>query len=256
MNINLTAEIRFRCPSCQKLFCTEKSVFDLHQQVVDQKHHAEFECTDCRQEFLLYSKNDSTGLYVTELKKQKTLHHCPKCTFLKPLGVDECPHCGVFESKYVEIQKIENPRLYELNKAWNTVITDLTSDAFHQKFLDLAQKQSALNYAAQKYSDLKKVMGDDPLLEKYLKQVEIRLEAQIQTKLMQSRVEQSSEDLKYEQSQRLFIIVAVLGTVVFLINKVNPLFPNLNGLIVAVTLLSYGLWFLAKSSRKNTPTKL
>lgn len=247
MNIDLVAEIRFRCPHCQKLFCTDATAFE--KSATD----ADFQCTDCQKEFVLRNSFNATGLYETFVKQKPQFSSCPKCSNLKPLNQDECPSCGVLESKFSELQKVENPRLYELNKAWEVVLTDMTIDSSHQKFLDLAQKQSALNFAAQKYNDLKKIMGHDQLVEKYLKQIECRLEAHIQIQLNKSPNQTTENELSLLASGRLFVFVGLFGTFVLILNKIKPMFPNLNGLVVAITVLSYVLWFTTRpsDSKKN-----
>lgn len=250
MNVELAAEIRFRCPHCQKLFCTDQTAFE---GLTTHAHGADFQCTDCQKDFILSREVLSSGLYATEELRKTQFANCPKCSGLKPVGQDECPNCGVFESKFTEIQKVENPRLFQLNNAWQVILKDITSDSSHQYFLDQAQKQSALNFAAQKYNDLKKIMGEDPLIEKYLKQIEHRLDAHVKSQFLQSRSETPEEQQSLLASGRLFIFVALFGTFILIINKIKPLFPNLTGLVVAVTVLSYGLWFLTRPtvSKKN-----
>lgn len=248
MNVELAAEIRFRCPHCQKLFCTDKTAFE---GLGTTAQGADFQCTDCQKDFILTRTLQNSGLYITEELRKTQFSNCPKCSSLKPLLQDECPHCGVLESKFNEIQKVENPRLFQLNKSWQEILKDITDDKSHQSFLDQAQKQSALNFAAQKYNDLKKIMGEDPLIEKYLKQIEHRLEAHVKAQFNQSRQETSEQQQSILGSGRLFIFVALFGTFILIINKIKPLFPNLTGLVVAVTVLSYGLWFLAKTSTQK-----
>ncbi|MFN3697904.1 MAG: hypothetical protein ACK4VO_10735 [Pseudobdellovibrio sp.] len=244
MNTELSAEIRFRCPHCQKLFCTDKTAFDSDQK-------ADFQCTECRQDFILHKKTDNTGLFLTSVAIEKKFSNCPKCSFLKPIQSDECPNCGVLESKYIEIQKAENPRLFELNKAWQFVLSDITQDQLHQNFLDLAQKQSALNFAAQKYSDLKKVLGHDEIVEKYLKQIEQRLSFHIQSQFNQAKAEQTDNEVIEGFKRHYFIIVGLVGTTLLILNRIYPLYPNLNGLVVAITVLSYGLYFTTKNSKND-----
>lgn len=248
MNVELAAEIRFRCPHCQKLFCTDQTAFE---GLTFDSQGADFQCTDCHKDFVLTKQTLSTGLYETQELRKAQFAKCPKCSTLKPIGQDECPHCGVLESKFTELQKVENPRLFELNRAWEKILKDITVDHSHQVFLDRAQKQSALNFAAQKYNDLKKVMGEDPLIEKYLKQIEHRLEAHVQAQLMKTRGTEAEAELSMLASGRLFIFVALFGTFVLILNKVKPMFPNLTGLVMAITVLAYGLWFLTNSKAKE-----
>lgn len=252
MNTELSAEIRFRCPCCQKLFCTEATAFEKSSSDVrsERQTAVEFTCSECQKDFNLFNRIDETGLYISEPVRVSKLAHCPKCQQLKPQEADECPQCGVFESKYIEIQKVENPRLYELNKLWQQVVADFSNDQLHQRFMDLAQTQLALNFAAQKYNDIKKIIGQDFLVEKYLKQVEKRLEAQVQSKLIQARLESQKQSfVDHGQQQKLFITVALIGTFILIFNRIKPMFANLNGMVVAITVLSYGLWFFAKTTQ-------
>ena len=248
MNVELAAEIRFRCPHCQKLFCTDQTAFE---GLTTQSQGADFQCTDCHKDFVLTQAISSSGLYTAEELRKAPFASCPKCSTLKPLGQDECPHCGVLESKFTEIQKVENPRLFELNRAWETILQDITVDSSHQVFLEKAHRQSALNFAALKYNNLKKVMGEDPLIEKYLKQIEYRLEAHVQSQLMKTRGDAPEAQLSLLASGRLFIFAALFGTFILILNRVKPMFPNLTGLVVAITVLSYGLWFLTSPKAKN-----
>ena len=114
------------------------------------------------------------------------------------------------------------------------------SDEHHQRFLDLAQKQMALNFAAQKYNDLKAILGEDQMIQKYLKQIEMRLEMQARSKISQAQT-QSQQKNSLTTSGKIFILVGLAGVFVLIFNKINPIFPNLNGLVVAITVLSFAL---------------
>lgn len=252
----LTAEIRFRCPSCQKLYCSDQSAF-----TENTLEASEFDCVQCQKAFFLYPTKTETGLYRTELTSFVEFSKCPKCDYLKPYKQDECPQCHILESKYNEIKKLENPRLYELERKWNLVAQSLLNDQLHQDFLDLAQSQFALNFASQKYTELQKLMGQDELIEKYLKQIEIRLEYMVQNRFKQEKNKSETSSAIHEMdlvamlsqltAKDIFMAVGVLGTVVLIYNKINPTFPNLTGLIVAATVLSYGLWFLSSQSKNK-----
>ncbi len=247
------SEIRFRCPCCQKLYCSDKTSFALNPIEA-----SEFECFSCQDSFFLYQTKTENGLYRTEKTNHVEFSKCPKCNFLKPQKQNECSNCGILESKFNEIQKLENPRMYEIDQAWNTVVSDFTNDQHHQKFLNLAQSHMALNFASQKYVDFKKMLGADPLIEKYLKQIELRLTAMIQTRFEAEKKAVVKNDDQVSIGQRLqnltakdiFMGVSLLGTTLLIYNKINPTFPNLTGLIVAATVLSYGLWFISLNKSK------
>lgn len=253
---DLTAEIRFRCPSCQKLYCSDESAFSTNSVEA-----SEFECLECKKSFFLYRTKTDLGLFRTEVTNHVEFSKCPKCSYLKPFKQDECPHCHVLESKYNELKKIENPRLYELEKCWAEVMLDLMVDQKHQKFLDLAQSQMALNFASQKYAELKKSMGYDPLVEKYLKQIELRLEHMVKSRFEEERQKNQKEDIVQKMNlihrltqlngQDIFMLVGIVGMCLLIYNKIRPTFPNLTGLIVSMTLLSFGLWFISSSKNNN-----
>lgn len=248
----LTSEILFRCPCCQKLFCTEGDVVENHSS-----KNTEFQCTDCSEDFYLSNERTASGLFQTYKRSQHEFVNCTKCNFLKNKQSDECPSCGVIETRYKDIVKLENPRLFELNQMWSTVVTDLTNDQAHQEFLNFAQSMSALNFAAQKYMDLQKIMGSDDLTEKYLKQIELRLEA-VANSYMSAEKDKFSRTtvgkkrfLGFEYSFRnMALVVSIVGVFFFVLNVMRPVFPAHNGLLVAIVILSTALWAISKNQTK------
>ncbi len=245
----LTSEILFRCPHCQKLYCTDGE---------DHSSNTEFQCTECQEDFYLLSQKTLSGIYPTEKKSRHDFTSCTKCGFLKSKNNDECPSCGVLEARYNDIVKLESPRLYELNKKWNAVVMNIEDDSAHQIFLNKAQEMSALSFAAQKYIELKKIIGDDQVIEKYLKQIELRLEA-----VMSSYMNKEHEILSPHRVQsfnrrfmgveitvsNVCLALGIIGVVFIVINVVRPLFPAMNGLFVAGIALSLGLWSISKNQR-------
>lgn len=244
----LTSEILFRCPHCQKLFCTDSAI---------NSKNIEFQCTDCNEDFYLTSQMTASGLYQTQRRSIHDFSPCAKCGYLKNKQNDECPSCGVMETKYNDIIKLESPRLFELNKMWNLVIQDIENDQVHQNFLNQAQSMSALSFAAQKYTELKKIMGDDRLIEKYLKQIELRLEAALNGYLSEEKnktafpralpsFRKNFFGIEYTY-RNIFLLISFVGVLFFLVNVIRPLFPTMNGLIVAAIILSLGLWSVSKN---------
>ncbi len=230
--------IRFRCPHCQKLYRTNQDVFT--------GALPEFDCEACEKSFQLTHEINAVGLYLTKDLGQIVFNHCPKCAHLKPQKSDECPSCGVFASKYEAIQKVQSPALFELNQVWQKAVHDFNNDQLHQDFLNCCQKKLALNFAFQKYSDLQKTIGFDSACEKYMKQIELRLEQQLRAPFEKENTEKD----EYSVLQIVFIAVGVIGTILLIYNKIRPTFPNLTGLVVAITILSFGLG-VASSQRKK-----
>ena len=238
MNSEVTHEIRFRCPCCEKLYRTGDDVFTEDQP--------EFDCQGCLNPFFLTKNTTSFGLFET-MPKDNNFLSCPKCTHLMPKNSKECPSCGIFVDSYQKIVQSESPILFELNKLWDIVLAGFSSDQNHQNFLNLCQKKMALNFAFQKYDELRKTMSFDLDCEKYLKQIELRLEQQFVAKS-----QQDSRPLPKSKSptgQWVFAVIGFLGLALLTFNRIRPTFPNLTGLVVSITLLSFGLWLFSSQKK-------
>lgn len=237
-------QVCFRCPHCQKLYKTSSDVFE--------GNDPEFDCTSCSKAFLLTDETDSFGLFLTTDHTKKSFSTCPKCSGLKPHNADECPSCGVFASKYLELQKAESPVLFELNQQWQKVLLNFNNDQLHQDFINKCHLKLALNFAFQKYSDLEKTMGFDSLCEKYVRQIELRLEQQFKAPSKTSQNRELAEAGQVTATQYLFISLGIIGVLLLIFNKFIPSFPNFNGLVFVITLMAFGigLFFSGKSNFK------
>lgn len=253
--------IRFRCPHCQKLYFTLRSDFDL-RDVFDKSKLSDFDCTTCENSFALMNTQNESGLYATRSVKPIETAHCPKCAFIKKSHADECPSCGVFESKFRDLEKLENPKLYQLNIFWKKVLLDFEDDKRHLEFINLAQSQQALNFASTKYSSLIELIGSNEKVKSYLEQIKLRLKSHVDKKFYEqsaaaNRSEIESEIIKIPFTRigislkTLSLLGAVTGTILLLINKVHPFFPYLTGIVFALTVLFYGLWLLSYTGKKR-----
>lgn len=240
-----TPQMRFRCPHCQKLYHTSSDVFD--------EEYPEFDCAQCDKAFKLKNQTDGFGLYKTEVVGIKSFDTCPKCSKLKPLRSDECPSCGVLASKYLEAQKVESPALYELNLQWQKVLNNFGDDLYHQDFINKCHLKMALNFAYQKYADLQKTIGFDAFCEKYIRQIELRLEQQFKTKkpLTDSEIEKIVDKREMSLSQMFFIALGSVGLLLLIYNRYVPTFPNFNGPVLLFTLVAFAIG-LFSDSRKQT----
>ena len=237
----IAQEVRFRCPHCQKLYCTQNDVFE-----GSPLSNPFFDCSACYNPFSLTHEVNESGLYVTSTQNQAQFAECPKCSNLKPLKSDECPSCGVLVSKFEELQKVESPYLFELNQLWQKILADFTSDVSHQKFIAACHKKMALNFAFKKYHELKNTVGFDLTCDHYMKQVELRLEEQFKA---QEALNLASSKPRLSRAQTLFLAIGLIGVLSLIFNKIRPTFPNLTGLVVAVTILSFGLVFWSADHR-------
>lgn len=234
------SEVRFRCPSCQKLYCTNSDVFE--------GDHPEFDCQGCNETFLLSNEMNEFGIYATKSKSYFFVS-CPKCSKLMPGELKECPSCGVFVEKYQQMAKSESPVLFNLNQSWKRVIENFNDDARHQEFLNMCQKKLALNFAFQKYDELRKAMNYDSKCEKYLNQIELRLEQQL---MNQNRIDEAKkEEPTNKFYQKVSAWVAIAGLGVLVINRIRPMYANLNGLVIAITVLAFGLWLVSSQNKNN-----
>jgi hypothetical protein len=208
----------------------------------------EFECQNCNHSFFLTNKVNEFGLYETQ-SNNHVFSECPKCDKLMPLNYEECPSCGVFIEKYQQVAEAENPMLFELNKLWKNVLENFNHDNRHQEFLNLCQKKTALSFAFQKYDELRKTMNYDASCEKYLNQIELRLEQQF---MNQQRLElENKSEPKRKLTEKFFAWFSLCGLLLLIFNRVRPTFPNLNGLVVALTVLSFSLWLVSSQNKNN-----
>lgn len=253
--------IRFRCPHCQKLYFTLKSDFDLQTTMAHSKL-SDFDCTNCSNSFALMNSQNESGLYATRSIKPIETAHCPKCGFVKKAGVDECPSCGVFESKFRDLEKLENPKLYQLNILWKKVLLDFEDERRHLEFINLAQSQQALNFASTKYSSLYELIGSNEKVKAYIEQIKQRLASQVDKKFYEQSEAAQKSEIENEiikipfttykiNLKTLSLLGAVTGTVLLLINRMHPFFPQLTGIVFAVTVLFYGLWLLSYTGKKK-----
>ena len=236
-------QVCFRCPHCQKLYKTSSDVFE--------GSDPEFDCSTCTKTFLLIDEQDSFGLFLATDLGKKSFSSCPKCSALKPQNADECPTCGVFATKYIELQRAESPVLFELNQQWQKVLSNFENDQLHQDFINKCHLKLALNFAFQKYSELEKTMGFDSLCEKYIRQIELRLEQQFKAPKKTAKGE-IVEVASLSLTQYLFISLGIIGALLLIFNKFIPSFPNFNGLVFMITILAFGigLFFNGKSDLK------
>lgn len=231
-------DVCFRCPHCQKLYKTSHDVFE--------GSDPEFDCSGCVKSFLLKKERDSFGLFKTVEHRQRSFSNCPKCSGLKPQNSDECPSCGVFASKYIELQKAESPVLFELNQQWQKVLLNFDQDIYHQDFINKCHLKLALNFAFQKYSDLQKTMGFDSLCEKYIRQIELRLEQQFKSPEKPLTSVGGGQTDPLTLTQYLLISAGAIGMLLLIYNKFIPTFPNFNGLVIIFTILAFGIGLYSK----------
>ena len=142
--------------------------------------------------------------------------------------------------------------LFELNQQWQKALLNFNNDQLHQDFINKCHLKLALNFAFQKYSDLEKTMGFDSLCDKYIRQIELRLEQQFKAPNKTSKSRELVEASQVSLTQYFFISLGIIGVFLLIFNKFIPSFPNFNGLVFVITLMAFGigLFFNGKSNLK------
>ncbi len=171
-----------------------------------------------------------------------------------PIQSKECPSCGIFIESYQKIIESESPTLFEINRLWAEVLAQFSDDQIHQNFLNLCQKKMALNLAFQKYDELRKSISYDLLCEKYLKQIELRLEQQFLAQNQKPNIPEKKAKSAF--GQWIFALIGFTGLALLIFNKIRPTFPNLTGLVVSITLLSFVLWLFSSQKKEVTHIKI
>ena len=106
----------------------------------------------------------------------------------------------------------------------------------------------ALNFAFQKYDEVRKIVNYDESCEKYLKQIELRLQQQFLAKQTSGELPNQKTAQESKTFQWIFAIIGFVGLGLLIFNKIRPTFPNLTGLVVSITVLSFGLWILSSQN--------
>lgn len=160
-------------------------------------------------------------------------------------------------SKYLELQKLESPALYDLNRQWQQVVIHFDEDQYHQDFINKCHLNMALNFAFQKYAELQKTLGADALCETYMKQIELRLEQQIKAPQATGTGVKPVQayTLPFNGVQMLFMGAGVLGMLLLIYNKYVPTFPNFNGLVLSLTVMAFGIGLFTNNKSRTLQSK-
>lgn len=251
-----TVKLKLRCPSCAKLYEVES--------VDIETVSPQFQCMscDCRFTFAYPPMNpanivcsivDALG-HLTFQEDQKS---CPKCAAISPAGALECYSCRVIFSRLEGLP--EDPTLRaqpSLVRKWKLLMDDFTNEVKHEEFLLSCHQAEALNFAFNKYSEMKQALGGDDLCERMLNRLkklsEVSVQSAIQSEAVtvpkangSSRLQETLQILKSYFVPSIYILCAVL----ILWGSVSISNRNLVGVGVAIACLLTGVILSGKGHR-------
>ncbi|MBX3022032.1 MAG: hypothetical protein KF799_10180 [Bdellovibrionales bacterium] len=235
--------LRVRCPHCRKLYLVQFS--DI------QEAKPRFECVQCRTRFWMsLPEMDLTGevmglpLQVKEtpvkakapiIKKEP----CPKCFKPIEMGRNECPSCGVLVEKYRSQMEFSEhgipPHSSHLATLWKGLVGDYGNEGLHTEFLRVCQRERNLAYAAAQYSQMQKLMPQDEITSKRLREVQALAMTYLPPRALGTRAPR--------MYPRLWQIPLMAATLVIIVGMIAPVFRNMVGIGAALLFLAAALQF-------------
>lgn len=101
--------------------------------------------------------------------------------------------------------------LNQLKNRWQDVLEDFNSSHAHKDFIETCQQLGHLDFAAERYFTLKQALGDDPEVDKRIRQIELKL---LEAKAIKSRVEQEVSDLPRVKRQGMALLLAIFFIII------------------------------------------
>lgn len=259
---------KMRCPECFKSYTVDWA--DI------QEAEPRFKCNDCSTTFSIdvtkafSEKKELIGYKVEDVSPELNNHNitpkaelfnCPKCTQPYAAGDTECKKCGVIFLKIAERELERRTRQDdmtgmvvsdELKDAWERVLLQYESEELHNQFVQLAWKESSLDYAAKKYSSILEAVPRDEMADKFSKRivglVNLRFElneAQSFSPIRRWFNRQEIAEIAKSNIHRLKItnVIMFFCGVLILIGMANPALRNLIGFGAAVLTFILALRF-------------
>ncbi|MGE4132844.1 MAG: hypothetical protein AB7F86_14485 [Bdellovibrionales bacterium] len=232
--------LRVRCPHCRKLYLVQAS--DI------QESKPRFECVECHHRFWIglggssgFGEIEGFPLNLRDLKSkiiEPATEPCPKCSKLNPRGEAECGHCGVLIERFRHLESITQDlpdHSSQLSKLWQRVVAAYDEPIHHQTFIEAAQTENNLTYAAALYKQMAKLMPTDLVTAKRLGQV---------SALAESIFMPESQKMPRERrgrKSRLWHIPLFLAAVLIAVGFYTPAFRNMAGVGAAFFFLAFAL---------------
>lgn len=217
-------EIRSRnslhCPRCGQSFHAEKnrgehSVYDFICSVCSFKFQRKY---DSRRGVYLPSRIHSSLPELTEKSEIENRHYDPIVeAIIEPIA-----------------DAIADPIAARLKQKWQEVLENFNTSEFHAQFIDLSQQLGRLELAKERYDYLKQALGEDPEVDKRIRQIEMKL---LQRQVVMERMSNEDQKIPYWRHFATLFMVAIL------LGLVGTLLPELRWASFLGVLILAGLLF-------------
>lgn len=231
--------LHVRCPSCLKLYQIDVG------QIFSTTPH--FQCVDCETKFTFdfpppVPDQITTRKVVERLASPLSpkVKKCLKCGAESPESAIECHACHILFEK---LEMIANEKgVYtqpSLVRRWKELVQDYNNEELHQEFLGLCDQMEALEFARQKYDQIRRLQGGDVTADQMIARIEA---------LRMVKAEQKAQNDKPKPEKPLALWAKILLALPFfasflliMLGFSHSMWRNMIGTGFAVGLLSYGL---------------
>ena len=236
---NSDAKIRFRCPTCSKLYSSNaKAIFVEKPQ---------FKCTSCDSDFYIVLNE---ALNNSEVVGYKFIPEMTKSVEPEAPVEESSPKVKVniedvdwsLVEDDVDFKKVEAPKLKSLDVRWSMVMDSYNDKGVHKDFINASKAEDNVEFAKSKYSDILKNNPFDEVARSCFNLIEI----EEQTKIL---LEQESEKGEMKRSFWSAIIVATGVLFIVLGLFVIPEHQRLAGLGLGLVVFTFALKSLFQKSQ-------
>lgn len=233
--------LNVRCPSCKKLYqINVGQIFSTSPQ---------FACIECESHFTFdFPPADPADIATRKIERlaspvfespKPRVKKCLKCGAESPEHSLECVSCHILFEKLEMIVNERGVRTQpSLVRRWKELVQDYANEEAHDEFLRLASEMDALEFAKQKYEQIRRLQGSDEVADRMLARIEalraVRMEQKLKAK------DEKEEDL----ALWLKIVLALpffASLVLIVLGLSHAPWRNMIGTGIAIGLLSYGI---------------
>lgn len=100
-----------------------------------------------------------------------------------------------------------DPIAVRLKQKWQDVLEEFNASELHAQFIDLCQQLGRLEFAKERYDYLKQALGDDPEVNKRIRQIEMK---SLQAQEVLARITNEDQKLSYWRRFGTLFLVAIL----------------------------------------------
>lgn len=235
---NSEAKIRFRCPSCSKLFSSNPNAI-----FVEKPH---YKCTSCKSDFYIILQE---ALNSSEVVGYNLISNDQSAEEAKMADLQDSPKAQVsFEDvdwsivsddiDFKSNEELEDP----LDSAWNLALKSYYNKSVHKDFIRLAKTHDRVDFAKEKYGKILKSNPFDEVARSCFNLIEIEEQTEI---LLGQEL-----DKAHVKTGLWSAVVVTLGVVlIFLGLFVIPDYQRLVGLGLGLVVFTFALKSLFQKSQ-------